>query len=442
MIALRYSYMSSKNPVTASTRIHLIGIGGIGMSGLARLLRHEKKQVSGSDATASDITAALEEEGVTFYPTQQAANIDSDIELVVYTEAMDSDHEEMKAARALGVPMLNYFEALAFAVNDYFLIAVSGTHGKTTTTAMLVDIFEAAGLDPTAVVGSLRAKTKSNFRFGKSKYAIVEACEYRQDFLSLEPDVLVITNLEHDHVDFYPDLAAVQQTFASLVAKVDEKGCIVAKQTDPQVQPALAEAAVPVRNYQEYLDPQLQLKVPGLHNLENAAAAAAVAAFCGVPAETIHQALTDFAGTWRRYEYKGTVNGAAVYDDYAHHPTALRATITATRELYPESRIIAIFEPHTYTRTAALFAEFAKALALADRVILAPIYAARETNESGVSSRELTVKVTEYNPNVSYGESHEAIVEQIRQSTSSEDVVLVLGAGPITQIADMVIDTQ
>ncbi len=417
--------------------IHMIGVGGIGMSALARLFLYEKKRVSGSDATASPITESLSEAGVQVHTPQGAHAITDGIDLVVYTEAIDHDHEEMVAARALGVPMMNYFQALALAVNDYFLIVVSGTHGKTTTTAMLADIFEAAELDPTVVVGSLRAKTKTNFRSGKSKYAIVEACEYRRNFLSLQPDVLVITNLEHDHVDYYSDLAAVQQVFTELVATVDESGCVVANTSDPHVAPVLQAATVPVHNYAEAIDPTLPLRAPGLHNLQNAAAATSAAAFCGIATDTIRAALTDFTGTWRRFEYKGEVNGAPIYDDYAHHPTAISMTIDAARELYPDKRIVVAFQPHTFSRTHALFNDFAKALAKADRVILAPIYAARETNESGVSSRELLVKTTEFNPNVSYGESHEAIAEQIRQSITGEDVVLVLGAGPATKIAEM-----
>lgn len=407
------------------------------MSALARLFLSEKKQVSGSDAALSPITNSLQDAGVQINSPQVASNIHDGIDLVVYTEAMDHDHEEMAAARALGVPMMNYFAALAMAVNDYFLIAVTGTHGKTTTTAMLADIFETAGLDPTVIVGSLRAKSQSNFRAGKSKYAIVEACEFRRDFLYLEPDVLVVTNIEHDHVDYYEGLADVQKAFAELIIKVDEKGCVVANATDPAVAPVLAEALVPVRDYQSVIDPTLPLKVPGMHNYQNAAAATAAALFCGIKQETVNEALQQFAGTWRRFEYKGEINEAPVYDDYAHHPTAIKAAITTAREMYPDKRLLAVFQPHTYTRTQALFADFAKALALADRIIIAPIYAAREQNESGVSSRELLVKVTEYTPNVSYGESNQAIVEQLRLSATQDDVVLIMGAGPISEVGEL-----
>ncbi|MEX2340917.1 MAG: Mur ligase domain-containing protein, partial [Candidatus Paceibacterota bacterium] len=277
-------------------KVHFIGIGGIGMSGLARLFLHEGKEVSGSDRAPSAITGALEQEGVIFFPSQSAENISSrqGLELVVYTEAMSEDHPEMVAAREMGVPphlssdspsdaesnpkkgvggvpMMNYFEALAMVANEYYLIAVAGTHGKTTTTAMLIDILEEAGLDPTAIVGSLRAKTKSNFRAGKSKYFVVEACEYRRDFLHLKPDVLVITNIEAEHLDYYKDLTDVQMAFRELAEKVPPDGVFIAEVANPNVTPILTGLSCKVVDYKTYLDLSLSMKIPGLHNRMNAA---------------------------------------------------------------------------------------------------------------------------------------------------------------------------
>jgi len=420
-------------------RIHLIGVGGIGMSALARHFVSEKKQVSGSDRDLSPITKALNKEGVQIYGEQVASNITKGIELIVYTEAMSEDQEEMKAARKLKVPMLNYFEALGLAMNPYYLIAVAGTHGKTTTTAMLTDIFEAAGKDPTAVIGSLRAKTKSNYRAGKTKYAIVEACEYKRDFLSLKPDVLVITNIEYEHVDYYKDLADVQSAFRALAEQVNETGVIIANLTEPKIVPVLEGLSVPVLNYMNYLDLNLELRQPGLHNRLNAAAASAVAKHEKLDAETTKEALSSFAGTWRRFEYKGEINGALVYDDYAHHPTEIRASIDAARELYPEKKLIIVFQPHTYTRTKALFDEFAKAVGLADRVIFLPIYAARENNVSGVSSRELSVKSLEYISDSIYVESIDDGVQLLRGTLTDNDVLLVMGAGSVTDLANLLV---
>ena len=416
-------------------KIHFIGIGGIGMSALARYFLHEKKTVSGSDRAPSAITEALQNEGVQIFTQQVAGNISSDIELFVYTEAMAHDQEEMLAAAAIGVPMINYFEALGLVANPYYLIAVAGTHGKTTTTAMLTDVFEAAEKDPTAVIGSLRAKTQSNFRAGKSKYAIVEACEYKRDFLFLKPDVLVITNVEYEHTDYYKDLADVQDAFRTLVHQVNEGGVVVTDTKHPNIIPIIKDAPVPVIDYTEYLDMQLPMKQPGLHTRMNAAAAKAVALHEKFAEAIVSEALSEFAGTWRRFEYKGEFQGAPVYDDYAHHPTELRATLAGVRELYPDRNIIAISELHTYSRTASLFNDFAKITALSDQFYFLPIYAAREENTSGVSIKELAVKAVEYNPNVSYVPSYELMIDTLRQVVTDKDVIVICGAGNITKLA-------
>lgn len=421
------------------SRIHLIGVGGIGMSALARHFLSEKKQVSGSDRTLTPLTKALDAEGVQIFGEQVAANITKDIELVIYTEAMSPDQEEMKAAKKLGVPMMNYFEALGVAMNPYYLIAVAGTHGKTTTTAMLTDIFEVAGKDPTAVIGSLRAKTKQNYRAGKSKYAIVEACEYKRDFLSLKPDVLVITNIEHEHVDYYKDLADVQSAFKSLIGQINEGGVVIANPSDGNVSPILKDLDVPVVSYIDQLDLDLPLKQPGFHNRLNAAAAFSVANYEKLDIEAAKEALAHFAGTWRRFEYKGEVNGAPVYDDYAHHPTEIRATIGAARELYPERRLVIAFQPHTYSRTKVLFDEFAKAVGLADAVVFLPIYSAREQNASGVSSRELSVKALEYSREASYADSFAAADKYLRQMLTDQDVLVIMGAGDVSEFAEQIV---
>ena len=421
------------------SRVHFIGIGGIGMSALARHFLAEKKQVSGSDATLGTLTKTLDSQGVQIFAEQLASNITKDIELVVYTEAMPEDHEELKAARSLKIPIMSYFQALGLAMNPYYLIAVAGTHGKTTTTAMMTDIFEATGKDPTSIIGSLRAKTKSNYRAGKSKYAIVEACEYRRNFLHLKPDVLVITNLEHDHIDYYKDIADVQTAFRELAEQVHETGVVIANTSDANVAPVLKDLKVPVLSYISELDLELSLKQPGLHNRLNAAAAATAARQEKIDAADSKEALANFAGTHRRFEYKGELNGAPVYDDYAHHPTGIRATIEAVRELYRDRKLTVVFQPHTFTRTKALFVEFAKALGLADAVILLPIYAAREENVSGVTSRELSVKALEYAQNARYFKKFEEVEKVLKKELDGEGVVVIMGAGDVTLLADSLV---
>lgn len=416
--------------------VHFIGIGGIGMSGLARLYLHEGKKVSGSDRAPSDITHALENEGVIFFPAQESSNIVEDIDMVVYTEAMPIDHPEMAAAKHKGIPMVNYFEALGQAANEYYLIAVAGTHGKTTTTAMLIDILEEAGYDPTAIVGSLRSKTGSNFRPGKSKYFIVEACEYRRDFLHLSPDVLVITNIEHEHVDYYPTLNDVQDAFHELAKKVPEEGAIISNVADPRVGSVLEGIAGNVIDYKHDIDLTLQLTQPGLHNRMNAAAASAAARFIGIEDDDIKAALQNFAGTWRRFEYKGDYNNAPIYNDYAHHPTEIAAVITGAREKYPDKKLTVVFQPHTYSRTSALFDDFVSALKKADRVILVPIYAAREENKSGVASEQLAEAIITQGTEALFFHTHDAASLAIKESVSATDVVLVLGAGDVTEISE------
>lgn len=428
-------------------KIHFIGIGGIGMSALARYFLHVGKEVSGSDRVNTDITVALEKEGVKFFVGQTAENILSDIDLIVYTEAMPKDHEEMVEAKKLEVPMMNYFEALGSVVNSYYLIAVAGTHGKTTTTAMLTDVLEEADFDPTAIIGSLRSKTGSNFRAGKSKYAVVEACEYKRDFLHLEPDILVITNLELDHVDYYKDLADVQSAFHALALKVPESGFVVADVTNENVKPILAGVVAKVIDYREFIDLLLPMRQPGLHNRLNAGAVRAVAKILEIDQKSSDQAIGDFAGTWRRFEYKGVLhngeNEIIVYDDYGHHPTEIKATISGTRELFPNQYLTVVFQSHTYTRTQELFKDFAEALAKADEVILLPIYAAREENISGVSSEKLAVAIDELGTTASVVKNPEEAVDFIKNKIYQNEggVVVTMGAGDMTtRVAENILE--
>ncbi len=420
-------------------KAHFIGIGGIGMSGLARLFLNEKKVVSGSDRSPSNITHALLKEGVNFFESQIGSNITDDIDLVVYTEAMPKDHKELVAAREKGIVTMNYFEALGMVANEYYLIAVAGSHGKTTTTAMLIDIFEEARLDPSAVVGSLRAKTKNNYRAGKSKYFIVEACEYRRDFLSLRPDVLVITNIEYEHVDYYKNLGEVQQAFREFACQVREGGAIVVNFNGENIAPILESVTVRVIDYGKSFDPLLRLKIPGMHNQLNAAAATAAAELVGIKREVSKRALEQFAGTWRRFEYKGELNGAKVYDDYGHHPTEIKATLQGARELYPNKKITLVFQSHTYTRTHELFSDFVDVLASADCVLVLPIYAAREENVSGVTHTKLFEAIKAKNQNVTAIDTFDAAEVELKKSVSEKDVVLVMGAGDITKVANKLV---
>lgn len=409
------------------------------MSALARHFLEESVLVSGSDRTPSPITEALEEEGVTFFPEQSESNITPDIDMVVYTEAMPHTHEELVAAREQGITTINYFEALGLVANEYFVIAVAGSHGKTTTTAMLIDIFEDAGLDPSAVVGSLRSRTGKNYRRGKGKYFIVEACEYRRDFLHLNPDVLVITNVEAEHLDYYKDLDDVVDAFHSLALKVPDDGAVVCNAKDPVIQKVVSGIGATVVDYTKEIDLLIPMKVPGMHNRMNAAAALTASLEVELEKTGVQKTLQEFTGTWRRFEYKGkTKQGALVYDDYGHHPTEIAATLEGAHELYPDKKILLVYQPHMYSRTHALFNDFVDALSKADKVFLLPIYAAREINVSGVTSDDLVKEIGVRIPARVFSEFDE-VVEAIKKEATEDHVVLVMGAGDVYQIAESLI---
>ena len=433
--------MTKKPDIDLNTisRVHCIGIGGIGLSALVRYFLHERKQVSGSDRAPTALTDALAQEGVRFFRKQVAGNITDDIDLVVYTEAMPQEHEELSAARAKGIPCINYFEALGLVANPYYLIAVAGTHGKTTTTAMLTDVLEAAGLDPTAVVGSLRAKTGSNFRAGKSKYCIVEACEYLRDFLHLRPEILVITNIEEEHLDYYHGLVDIQDAFGELARRVPEGGYIVCNPADEKVAPALVGVSAKIIDYTKYADPLLRLRMPGIHNLLNAAAALAVAHAFKLDSAVAKQALEDFSGTARRSEYVGKMSqGAIVYDDYGHHPTEIEVTLKAFREKYPHKRMVVAFQPHLHSRTEDFFDRFVEALALADEIALAPIFEARKEVEHKVSSDMLADAIVKrMGKKAQAFENYEVIAKYLKESTGQNDLVITMGAGAINKVAEM-----
>jgi len=427
------------------TRIHFVGIGGIGISGLARLFLHEGKRVSGSDRVRSDITVSLQGEGADIsYEHKDTIIYDrkEDIDLVVYSDGITKDTEgwiELQAAREVGIETISYFEALGRVSNDYYVIAVAGTHGKTTTTAMLVDILEEANFDPTAIVGSLRSKTGSNYRAGESKYFVVEADEYMRHFLNFTPDVLIITNIDHDHVDYYSDLADVQSAFRELVEKVPEAGVIVTQPNEQHIAPVLVSARATIIDYQKLIDLSLRLQQPGFHNRLNAASASAAAAFLGIQKDSIETALENFTGTARRFEYKGDCNGARVYDDYAHNPQKVKAAIAGARELNPDKDLIVIFQPHTYSRTKGLFTDFMTSLATADHVILVPIYAAREYDDGSISSEMIVDALISQGRRALHFCTFEAAVEQVKVIASKDTVILVIGAGDVTKIAQMLV---
>ncbi len=418
--------------------IYFVGIGGIGMSALAQYLFDRGASVTGSDREASPVTELLERKGIRVALEQEADNVPEGAELLVYSEAVWDDNPERVRARELGIPQASYFDVLGEISRGMRTIAVAGTHGKTTTTGMLARILRDAEAAPTAIVGSLVRDFGSNYLSGDSGLFVVEACEYKRDFLTLHPSILVITNIEFDHTDYYKDLADVQSAFRALMEKVPEDGVIVTDVTHPNIAPLLAGLAAKVVDYAE--EPAFELRMPGEFNRMNARAAAAAArtALPGIPDESITEALASFLGTWRRFEYKGkTAKGADVYDDYAHHPTAIRKTIAELREK-TEGKIFVAFHPHLYSRTRDLLPEFATAFAGADEVIIAPIYAAREIDDGSVSNASLAERISTEGVKARSG-TFEEIERILEEEPAGGDIVMTMGAGDIYKVADRLV---
>lgn len=412
------------------------------MSALAQMLVADGNRVAGSDREESPVTRMLEEKGITVYIGQKAENLPNELNLLVYSDAVPEDNPERVAAKERGVAQLSYFQVLGRISAGKHTIAVAGTHGKTTTTGMLAKILRDTGASPSSIVGSIVKDFGSNYLPGKSDLFIVEACEYRDHLLELTPEVLIITNLEWDHTDYFPTLAALQSTFRHAIERVPAGGFIITRPDDPNIQPLLENAKAKIIDYTK--EPAYALRLPGTFNQDNARAAAAAARVI-VPdlKETdIATALGDFHGTWRRFQYKGTVlGGVDLYDDYAHHPSAIVETLRALRQKMKDEqktgRLIAAFHPHLYSRTRDLFESFVRAFGDADEVIIAPIYAARQEEDDGtVSSELLAARVREEGVSAHAATSLEDVELQLRGMAKPGDVIITMGAGDIYKVAD------
>jgi UDP-N-acetylmuramate--alanine ligase len=434
-------------------KIHFIGIGGIGMSAVARMFLLEGKEVHGSDLSGSDIIEELIKLGANVRIGQSDNELPAGVDLVIYTVAIPENHPELVAARNQKISTLSYPESLAIISEDKFTIAVAGTHGKTTTTAMIAKILIDAGLDPTVIVGSMlrdpKNGAKSNFVAGKSKYFVVEACEYKRSFLNLRPNIAVVTNIDDDHLDYYGDMAGIQQGFADFVGLIKKNGMLVTNIEQENIVPVL-DAAQDFFNQKnitvlDYTSAEsVKLKVPGEHNILNAKAALVVAGALGIPTEKAVAALSDFVGTWRRFEEKGkTANGAIVYDDYGHHPSEIRATLLGAREKFPKQKITVVFQPHLYSRTKEHFGEFGPALGIADQIIIVPIYAAREPADLTISSEILVEHIkktmSEKADAVYFLENFDTVAEFISKNCGENDVIFTMGAGDITNLSEKIV---
>lgn len=443
--------------------VHFIGIGGISMSGLAEILLSRKFPVSGSDSHESALTDQLAAQGAVVHYPQMAENITDDIDVVVYTAAIHPDNPEFRAAQEKNLPMLTRAQLLGEIMRNYKeAINVSGTHGKTTTTSMITEILLEAHKDPTVSVGGMLKDIGGNIRVGGQETFVVEACEYTNSFLSFFPTIEVILNVEADHLDFFKDIDDIRHSFKLFAEKLPEDGLLVInkdiKHSEYFTQALKcrvvtfghekdADYTANFISYDKFAHPsytlfykgeelaQVELGVTGEHNIYNSLAAVAVARSLDIPMEVILRGLKHFTGTDRRFQKKGSVNGFTIIDDYAHHPQEIAATIEAAKK-YPHRKLWIVFQPHTYSRTAALLDDFAGALSQADEIVLADIYAAREKNTIGISSDDLRKHMLEQNTNVYYIPKFEDIEDFLLQHVEEGDVLITMGAGDIYKVGD------
>jgi UDP-N-acetylmuramate--alanine ligase len=405
--------------------IHFIGIGGIGISALAKMALSRGMTASGINDGEGKTIDSLRELGVevTMLDVSKGPfDTVPEADMYVYSDAwIYRGPEVIESSRKTGKPTRSYFEALGVFAKEYKVIAIAGTHGKTTTTAMVAEILVDAGLDPTVIVGSFVKKFGSNFRKGSSEYLVVEADEYNRHFLNFYPFIGAVTNIEADHLDCYKDLAEIEVAFDQFLAQSEHK----------------------ILDYQKYLEKVPKLLVPGEHNRMDAAVALAIADILNIKLEIAQKSLSSFAGTWRRLEKKGALeSGVIIYDDYAHHPTEIQASLQALREIYPTGdgwRVTVIFQPHLFSRTKLLLDDFAKSFSLCDEVILLPIYYAREEDDGSISSEILCDEVNKHSHNAKAFSDFEhatTYVESILPSMGSKDVIVTMGAGEAFKIGD------
>lgn len=443
--------------------VHFIGIGGISMSGLAEILLEEGFTISGSDAKQSALTDSLAQKGATIYIGQKVSNLSIRPALVVYTAAIREDNEEFKAAVDAGIPMLSRAELLGQIMDNYEKsIAVAGTHGKTTTTSMISQILLVAKADPTISVGGILEAIGGNIRVGGSEVFITEACEYTNSFLHFHPKYSIITSVEAEHLDFFKDIDDIRRSFHEFAGNTAHDGVLIINGQIAALDQITNNLSCSVTTYGlcenddfyakniTYNDHAcgtytlmhktedlgtVSLSVPGRHNVSNSLAAIALCLNLGLPLDVIKKGLLQFGGTKRRFEYKGTKNGITVIDDYAHHPTEVAATLTAARN-YPHGRIICVFQPHTYSRTKAFLSDFARVLSMADIVVLADIYAAREKNTIGISSKDLLAELQKNGQESYYFPSFDEIEKFLSEKCINNDLLITMGAGDVYLIGE------
>ena len=440
-------------------KLHFIGIGGIGMSGIAEILLDQGFKVSGSDRTLSEVTKRLQDLGAITFEGHHASNIANDVDTVVYSSAVQPDNPEILEAQRRKIPIVRRAEMLAEVMRLKYGIGIAGTHGKTTTTSMTSLVLMEGGLDPTVIVGGkLSGLGGTNARLGRGEFIVVEADEYDRSFLSISPTVAVLTTLETDHLDCYRDLEDIKSAFIQFANKVPFYGFIVVCLDEPallDIMPNLSKKKIITYGLNPQADVQavdirhkdntttfalihgneelgiITLQVPGNHNVQNSLGAIAVGLALGVPFEKIKSGIEKFAGVYRRWEKKGEVNGVAVYDDYAHHPTECRATLSGVKSGW-RRRIVCVFQPHLYSRTRDFYEDFGKSFLLSDVLVVTDIYPAREEPIQGVTGELIVNAAKQFgHKDVHYISDKKQVPTFLKSVVKKGDIVITMGAGDI-----------
>lgn len=433
--------------IKKKVKIHFIGIGGIGISGLARIYLEKGCKISGSDLAASETIKDLRKLGAKIkVGKHQKGNLPLNTYLVIYNLAISEDNPELREAKIRGIRSLTYPEALGELTKEYFTICISGTHGKTTTTGMIFLILLKAGLDPAIIIGSkLKELNNANSRLGAGKYLVIEADEYKRAFLNYHPDIIVITNIEEDHLDYYKDLKDIQAAFKDFVRLLPQSGFLITTNNIVQLFNCSIVKGIKIIDYEKgpWKEIERILKITGEHNIKNALAAFAVGNALGIKEEIILKALDGYTGAWRRFEIKYD-REVTVIDDYGHHPTEIQATLRAARQKYGKRRIWCVYQPHQIQRTEKLFRGFAKAFQGAERVIITKIFAV--SGRDKISNQNLTAlsqklarEISRKRPEAVYLEHFSEIIHYLLENVRRNDVVIIMGAGDINQLTPRLI---
>ena len=448
-------------------RVHFIGIGGIGVSGLAMMFLKYGKKISGSDNTETSLTRKLRKKGIKIFIGQKEKNVTSNIELIVYSQAILPDNPEYRKALLSGIPVLSYPETVGMLMEKKKGIAVAGTHGKTTTSALIVSLLRKGGVSPSFVIGGEIIGT-GNSGVGNGEYLVVEACEYKKSFLNYRPEIAVITSMEEDHLDYYKNFEEIKRAFREFCRHVKKNGFLIYRDEDRDIEKVvkgisalktisfgLKKGLWQARNIvcksgftlfdcyvkEKFLE-RIKLGINGTHNVLNSLAALAVGSEIGIPWKELKNGVESFKGVHRRCEMKGIINGIKVIDDYAHHPTEIKNILRCMRDLYPKNRLIVVFQPHQYSRTRFLLKDFASSFSLADKVVVPDIYFVRDSmaEKKLVNAEILVDKIRKNGKESLYLPTFNEIVIYLTEIVRAGDVILTMGAGPVNKVGEELID--